>query len=170
MDIAHDTSGKSLTLHNNMPHCLSRLQVRAQEQIQRLRALRNTPQSPAVSSLHDGNSSVHTRGFDSRDVQAPAHGHVHWQAAAVEAARLPTKAELHGTVGTVSRKVPYTPHPYFISTSVLYSQQVLDCTVTHCMDTGLHAHVWHANRLATKLGSSRSSCAGVRGAMHLNHT
>ena len=84
------------------------MQVRAQEQIQRLRALRKKPQSPADSSPHDEEGSVHRRGFDSQDILKPAHRHAHSQAAAVEAARVPTKAELHGTVGTVSRKVPYT--------------------------------------------------------------
>ena len=78
-------------------HWWSTMQERAQQQIQRLRSLRSTSVNPGGSpASRNGHSNVPERGFakHSEPTNVPQ-----------QSDRLPSKAELRGTLGTVSRKV-----------------------------------------------------------------
>lgn len=78
------------------------MQERAQQQIQRLRSLRSTPiHAGGPHAVRSGHSSVPERGFAKHRKST----NVPQQSAVVEPDRLPSKAELRGTLGTVSRKV-----------------------------------------------------------------
>ena len=87
------------------------LQPRVQKQLQQLRAERRASDLPEAPPSFVSQQKQHwqpsSNGSQPSTAAWPAAGDMH------EAERLPTKAELRGTLGTVNRKVHYLPNCMF---------------------------------------------------------